>query len=69
MPTILVTGGAGYIASHVVKELLHQNHKPIVFDNLQTGHRKATPFFGQNCGKEILILLTLIGSIRETRSS
>ena len=42
MSTILVTGGAGYIASHVVKELLHQNHKPIVFDNLQTGHRKAT---------------------------
>ncbi len=41
MSTILVTGGAGYIASHVVKELLHQNYKPIVFDNLQTGHRKA----------------------------
>ncbi|MGA2515058.1 MAG: UDP-glucose 4-epimerase GalE [Thermodesulfobacteriota bacterium] len=41
MPTILVTGGAGYIGSHVVKELVHQNHKPIVFDNLQTGHRKA----------------------------
>lgn len=41
MSTILVTGGAGYIASHVVKELLHQNEKPIVFDNLQTGHRKA----------------------------
>ena len=42
MSTILVTGGAGYIGSHVVKELLHQGHKPIVFDNLQTGHRKAT---------------------------
>ncbi len=42
MPTILVTGGAGYIGSHVVKELLHQNYKPIVFDNLQTGHRKTT---------------------------
>ena len=41
MRTILVTGGAGYIGSHVVKELLHQNHRPIVFDNLQTGHRKA----------------------------
>ncbi len=41
MSTILVTGGAGYIGSHVVKELLRQNHKPIVFDNLQTGHRKA----------------------------
>jgi UDP-glucose 4-epimerase len=42
MRTILVTGGAGYIGSHVVKELLHQNYEPIVFDNLQTGHRKAT---------------------------
>ncbi len=41
MSTILVTGGAGYIGSHVVKELLHQDDKPIVFDNLQTGHRKA----------------------------
>ncbi|HUL38306.1 MAG TPA: UDP-glucose 4-epimerase GalE [Thermodesulfobacteriota bacterium] len=41
MLTILVTGGAGYIGSHVVKELLHQGYQPIVFDNLQTGHRKA----------------------------
>jgi UDP-glucose 4-epimerase len=41
MSTILVTGGAGYIGSHVVKELLHQGHKPIVFDNLQIGHRKT----------------------------
>jgi len=42
MATILVTGGAGYIGSHVVKELLRQGHKPIIFDNLHTGHRKAT---------------------------
>ena len=42
MATILITGGAGYIGSHVVKELLRQGHNPIVFDNLQTGHRKAT---------------------------
>jgi UDP-glucose 4-epimerase len=42
MRTILITGGAGYIGSHVVKELLRQNHRPIVFDNLQTGHRRAT---------------------------
>lgn len=39
MLNILVTGGAGYIGSHVVKELLRQSHHPIVFDNLQTGHR------------------------------
>lgn len=41
MSTILVTGGAGYIGSHVVKELLRQGHQPIVYDNLQTGHRRA----------------------------
>jgi UDP-glucose 4-epimerase len=41
MSTILVTGGAGYIGSHVVRELLRQNRKPVVFDNLQTGHRNA----------------------------
>jgi UDP-glucose 4-epimerase len=41
MSTILVTGGAGYIGSHVVKELLRQGHQPIVYDNLQTGHRNA----------------------------
>jgi UDP-glucose 4-epimerase len=41
MSTILVTGGAGYIGSHVVKELLRQGHQPVVYDNLQTGHRKA----------------------------
>lgn len=41
MSNILVTGGAGYIGSHVVKELLRQGYQPIVLDNLQTGHRKA----------------------------
>jgi len=42
MATILITGGAGYIGSHVVRELIRKGHQPIVFDNLQTGHRKAT---------------------------
>jgi len=41
MPAILVTGGAGYIGSHVVKELLLRNYQPIVLDNLQSGHRGA----------------------------
>jgi UDP-glucose 4-epimerase len=41
MSTILITGGAGYIGCHVVKELLRMSHQPIVYDNLQTGHRKA----------------------------
>ena len=38
---ILVTGGAGYIGSQVVKELIRRGYQPIVYDNLQTGHREA----------------------------
>lgn len=34
---VLVIGGAGYIGSHVVKELLKSGHKITVFDNLSTG--------------------------------
>jgi len=39
--SILVTGGAGYIGSHVVCELLSGNEEIIVVDNLQKGHKSA----------------------------
>lgn len=38
---ILVTGGAGYIGSHTVAELLEQGKDVVVIDNLQSGHRGA----------------------------
>lgn len=38
---ILVCGGAGYIGSHTVKELLDKNYEVIVVDSLETGHRGA----------------------------
>lgn len=38
---ILITGGAGYIGSHVVKELRRQGCRLLVYDNLSTGHRWA----------------------------
>ena len=34
---VLVIGGAGYIGSHVVKELMVKNHEVTVFDNLSSG--------------------------------
>lgn len=39
--SILVLGGAGYIGSHAVYQLIDQNYDVVVIDNLQTGHRKA----------------------------
>lgn len=36
-----MTGGAGYIGSHTVKELLQQNYRIITLDNLSTGHRES----------------------------
>lgn len=38
---ILVTGGAGYIGSHVAKNLTTAGHRVIIFDNLIKGHREA----------------------------
>jgi UDP-glucose 4-epimerase len=38
---VLVTGGAGYIGSHVVRQLHEAGHAVVVYDNLGTGHRWA----------------------------
>lgn len=38
---VLVTGGAGYIGSVCVEELLNTGHNVVVFDNLSEGHRSA----------------------------
>ena len=39
--SILVLGGAGYIGSHAVYQLIDQKFDVIIIDNLQTGNRKA----------------------------
>ena len=39
--SVLVTGGAGSIGSHVCKALARAGHVPLVADDLSTGHREA----------------------------
>ena len=41
MNAILVTGGAGYIGSHMVKALRRAGYRVVVLDNLSEGHRAA----------------------------
>lgn len=40
---VLVCGGAGYIGSHTVRELLDRGYEAVVFDNLEKGRRQAVP--------------------------
>jgi UDP-glucose 4-epimerase len=40
---VLVVGGAGYIGSHCVRQLLAAGHRPVVLDNFVHGHRAAVP--------------------------
>lgn len=50
----LVVGGAGYIGSHCVRQLLAAGHQPVVLDNLCYGHREAVdlavPFYEADLG-------------------
>lgn len=52
--TILVVGGAGYIGSVVVEQLILQDYNVIIVDNFSTGHRQSVHpksiFYECNCG-------------------
>jgi len=40
LKNIIVTGGAGFIGSHLVNELIRQNNKVVVIDNLSSGRKE-----------------------------
>lgn len=43
MGKILVLGGAGYIGSHTVRELMKSGFEVVIADSLETGHRESVP--------------------------
>lgn len=56
---VLVVGGAGYIGSHCVRQLLAAGHRPVVLDNLVFGHQGAlqdeVPFYQADLGNEEIV--------------
>jgi UDP-glucose 4-epimerase len=56
---ILVVGGAGYIGSHCIRQLIAAGHRPVVLDNLVYGHRAAVPpgaaFYEADLGDEAAV--------------
>ncbi|MEB2629694.1 NAD-dependent epimerase/dehydratase family protein [Peribacillus frigoritolerans] len=59
MKKVLVTGGFGFIGSHIVDTLIRNNYEVAIYDNLSTGsignvQAKVTPFFG-NVEDEVLL--------------
>ena len=53
MKSILITGGAGYIGSHIAVELLDKNYKVIVYDNLTNSSKISVKRVGEITGKNI----------------
>ncbi|QVL57107.1 MAG: UDP-glucose 4-epimerase GalE [Simkaniaceae bacterium] len=58
MKAILITGGAGYIGSHICKALAKKGYEPITIDNLSTGNRSAVrwgPLYEGDIGDKKLV--------------
>lgn len=60
---VLVTGGCGYIGSHVARQLSVAGHKPIILDDLSAGFRELlTPggiLIEGNCADQSLVIKTI----------
>ncbi len=61
---VLVVGGAGYIGSHCVRQLIEAGHEPVIVDNLVYGHRAAlaegVPFYDVELGDQAVMKKILV---------
>jgi len=66
MTKVLITGGAGYIGSHVVKALGEENYDIIVYDNFSTGHEDSL-LYGELVRGDILDITMLASALEKYR--
>jgi UDP-glucose 4-epimerase len=64
---ILVTGGAGYIGSVTVEQLLERGHTVAVFDNLERGHREAVDPRARLIAGDLRNRDAILGAMREVQ--
>ncbi len=60
---VLVTGGAGYIGSHTIKQLLARGRKVVALDNLSAGHREMVL-----CDELVVVDVTDLDGLRQAFS-
>ncbi|MDI6756978.1 MAG: NAD-dependent epimerase/dehydratase family protein, partial [Endomicrobiia bacterium] len=65
--TILVTGGAGFIGSNIVEELLMRGRAARVLDNFSTGKRSNLVFGGALAARARALLEIVEGDIRDRK--
>lgn len=61
---ILVTGGAGFVGSHLVDELVKNNHEVSIYDNLEPQVHKTVPEY---LNKEALFIKGDVQDITELK--
>jgi UDP-glucose 4-epimerase len=54
MRNILVTGGAGFIGSHTVVELVNAGYRPVIIDNFSNSDRSVLPALNEITGQQII---------------
>lgn len=62
MKNILIVGGAGYVGSHAVADLIENGYNPVVYDNLTEGHIEAAqgaPFVQGDINNTVLLKQTM----------